>query len=100
MRQWRIRRTSSSTWIGTSTTAGAADRGTVCVEDDGVGMAPEMLSGLFQPFRQADASLNRAQGGLGLGLALAKGIVDLHGGEISAWSAGSGDGPRRPERLG
>jgi PAS domain S-box-containing protein len=77
----------------------AAGRGTVRVEDDGVGMAPELLSSLFQAFRQADVTLNRAQGGLGLGLALAKGIVDLHGGEISARSAGPGQGSVFEVRL-
>jgi len=55
-------------------------------------MDPEMVSRLFQPFSQADATLDRSKGGLGLGLALAKGLVELHGGEITAYSAGPGKG--------
>lgn len=69
-----------------------AGRATVRVADDGMGMSPELLLGLFQPFRQADATLNRPGGGLGLGLALVKGIVELHGGDVSARSAGPGLG--------
>jgi len=62
------------------------------VADTGVGMAPDMLSRLFQPFSQADSSLDRSKGGLGLGLALVKGLVALHGGDITAKSAGLGKG--------
>lgn len=62
------------------------------VIDTGVGIAPEMLSRLFQPFMQADTTLDRSRGGLGLGLALSKGLVELHGGDVSAYSAGIGKG--------
>jgi len=69
------------------------------VTDDGVGMAPETLAGLFQPFMQADKTLVRSAGGLGLGLALVKGLVELHGGEVSAHSEGLGKGAEFVVRL-
>ena len=56
----------------------------------GVGIPPEMLARLFQPFMQAETTLDRSRGGLGLGLALVKGLVELHGGEVSAHSDGPG----------
>jgi PAS domain S-box-containing protein len=62
------------------------------VTDTGVGMSEETLPGLFEPFIQADTSLDHAAGGLGLGLALVKGLVELHGGEVSVSSAGLGEG--------
>jgi PAS domain S-box-containing protein len=62
------------------------------VEDNGIGMDPEMLERLFEPFSQADRSLARSRGGLGLGLALVKGLVELHGGTVEASSRGSGEG--------
>lgn len=71
-----------------------ADRACVAVVDDGVGIAPEMLERVFTPFTQVDSSLDRSQGGLGLGLALVKSLVSLHDGEVSASSAGLGRGCR------
>jgi signal transduction histidine kinase/ActR/RegA family two-component response regulator len=65
-----------------------AAQAVLVVEDSGIGMEPEILSRLFEPFSQADGSLDRSRGGLGLGLALVKGLVDLHGGDIRAESAG------------
>jgi len=62
------------------------------VEDTGVGMDPEILARLFQPFSQADQTLDRSRGGLGLGLALVKGLVELHGGSVEAGSDGGGKG--------
>lgn len=62
------------------------------VTDSGVGIAPGMLSRVFEPFAQVDTSLDRAQGGLGLGLALVQGIVQLHGGSVEARSKGPGLG--------
>ncbi len=64
----------------------------VQVRDDGAGIAPETLSELFEPFVQAETSLDRSHGGLGLGLALAKNLVELHGGEVRAASPGLGQG--------
>jgi len=71
----------------------------VRVVDDGVGMAPEILARLFQPFMQAEHTLDRSQGGLGLGLALVKGLVELHGGRVSAYSEGPGRGTEFLVRL-
>jgi two-component system CheB/CheR fusion protein len=62
------------------------------VTDDGIGIEPHMVRRIFDPFTQADASLTRRYGGLGLGLAIAKGIVERHGGEIEARSRGLGKG--------
>ena len=74
-------------------------RAVIQVADTGVGMVPEMIARLFQPFAQADSTLDRSKGGLGLGLALAKGLVDLHGGDITARSAGLGQGAEFVVRL-
>ena len=65
---------------------------TISVSDDGIGMAREMLPHLFEMFYQATPALQRSQGGLGVGLSLARGIVELHGGKIEARSAGLGRG--------
>jgi signal transduction histidine kinase len=62
------------------------------VRDTGVGIAPGMLERVFEPFVQGESSLARTDGGLGLGLALVKGIVQLHGGTVRAESAGRGQG--------
>ncbi len=64
----------------------------VRVRDDGVGIAPDARKRLFEPFAQAADALERNRGGLGLGLALAKGLVDLHGGTIAAGSGDVGGG--------
>jgi signal transduction histidine kinase len=69
------------------------------VADTGVGMKPETLAGLFEPFMQAEVTLERSKGGLGLGLALVKGIVELHGGAIEAKSEGLGHGTEFLVRL-
>jgi PAS domain S-box-containing protein len=62
------------------------------VADSGQGIAPDFLPHVFERFRQADASVSRAQGGLGLGLAIVRHLVELHGGTIEAKSAGAGQG--------
>jgi len=64
------------------------------VEDSGQGIAPELLPHVFDRFRQGDSSITRHTGGLGLGLALVREIVTLHGGTVSAYSAGVGRGAR------
>jgi CheY-like chemotaxis protein len=62
------------------------------VQDTGRGIAPEFLPHVFERFRQADASTTRAVGGLGLGLAICRQLVELHGGTIRAQSPGAGGG--------
>jgi two-component system CheB/CheR fusion protein len=69
------------------------------VADTGVGIDADTLAHLFEPFAQADRSLDRSRGGLGLGLALVKGLVELHGGEVAAQSRGPGAGARFTVRL-
>jgi signal transduction histidine kinase len=69
------------------------------VRDEGAGIAPQLLPVIFEPFTQADRTLARSQGGLGLGLALVKGMVELHGGKVSARSAGPGKGATFEVRL-
>jgi two-component system CheB/CheR fusion protein len=62
------------------------------VRDEGMGIEPALLGRIFRPFEQADTSLARHRGGLGLGLALVDGLVTLHGGRVSASSGGLGQG--------
>jgi signal transduction histidine kinase len=62
------------------------------VRDTGIGIAPEMLPHVFEPFTQVEGSRERSQEGLGLGLSLVKGLVELHGGQVRAESAGIGHG--------
>ncbi len=69
------------------------------VLDDGIGLPRDMLPRLFQPFTQADESLHRSTGGLGLGLALVKGLTELHGGTVDARSEGPGRGAEFTLRL-
>jgi PAS domain S-box-containing protein len=71
-----------------------ADAGTaeILVRDTGQGITSEFVPHVFDRFRQADSSTTRPHGGLGLGLAIAKSIVELHGGSITAASRGSGQG--------
>jgi PAS domain S-box-containing protein len=79
------------------------------VRDDGIGMAEEHLSRIFDMFAQVDTSLERSRGGLGIGLTLVKTLVDMHGGAVTASSGGLGQGsefsvrlpvaPSAPERL-
>jgi signal transduction histidine kinase/CheY-like chemotaxis protein len=65
---------------------------TVTVRDTGVGIAPDLLPHIFDTLTQADATLDRLHGGLGLGLALVKGLTELHGGAVQAHSEGLGRG--------
>ncbi|HEX4896708.1 MAG TPA: ATP-binding protein, partial [Solimonas sp.] len=65
---------------------------TIRVKDEGAGIAPEFLPHMFDLFAQADQSLDRSQGGLGIGLTLVKHLVELHGGRVWAHSEGLGKG--------
>jgi two-component system CheB/CheR fusion protein len=65
---------------------------TVSVRDTGIGMEPELLTRVFEPFSQAERGPDRSRGGLGLGLALVKALVEMHGGSVDAFSAGLGRG--------
>jgi signal transduction histidine kinase len=65
---------------------------TISVQDQGVGIDPAFLPHIFELFAQADQSLDRSQGGLGIGLTLVKHLVELHGGRVSARSEGAGRG--------
>lgn len=71
----------------------------ITVSDTGIGIEPGYLSVVFEAFSQADSSLDRTRGGLGLGLALVKGLVELHGGDVQASSAGVGRGTEFTIRL-
>jgi CheY-like chemotaxis protein len=68
--------------------------GKACIEvrDNGIGMAPELTERVFDLFAQAERSVDRAMGGLGLGLALVKSLVELHGGSVACASPGLGKG--------
>jgi two-component system CheB/CheR fusion protein len=77
----------------------ATDHVLIRVRDGGAGMAPELLPTIFEPFVQADRSLERSQGGLGIGLTLVKKIIDLHGGSVTATSPGVGHGSEFIVRL-
>jgi PAS domain S-box-containing protein len=77
----------------------ATGRAEIRVTDTGPGLSADVLARLFQPFAQASATLDRSRGGLGLGLALVKGLVELHGGEVHASSPGEGRGSTFLVRL-
>ncbi|HZF10923.1 MAG TPA: ATP-binding protein [Thermoanaerobaculia bacterium] len=69
------------------------------VRDSGIGIAPDFLDYVFDRFRQADSSTTRAHGGLGLGLAIVRHLVELHGGTVTAASSGAGGGATFTVRL-
>jgi PAS domain S-box-containing protein len=71
----------------------------VRVRDNGIGIAADQLERIFQMFTQVDASLARSSGGLGIGLALVKKLVELHGGTVAVHSAGIGQGSEFVVRL-
>jgi len=84
------------TWL---TVEAADDELTIKVRDTGEGISDELLARLFEPFVQAEETLDRTQGGLGLGLAVLKGLAELHGGTVSARSEGPGKGAEFVVRL-
>jgi PAS domain S-box-containing protein len=86
-------------WVELRLAAEADGPAAITVRDSGIGIAADLLPHLFETFTQADRSLDRSRGGLGLGLALARGLVELHGGTIEAASPGSGRGSTFTVRL-
>jgi PAS domain S-box-containing protein len=68
------------------------DDAVIRVQDNGVGIPPEMLERVFQLFAQVGRTIDRSQGGLGIGLSLVRSLVELHGGSVTADSAGAGQG--------
>ncbi len=75
------------------------DDALVGIRDNGAGIPPQMLDQIFEMFRQVDQTLDRAHGGLGLGLTLVKRLVELHGGSVAAQSQGEGRGSEFTVRL-
>jgi signal transduction histidine kinase/ActR/RegA family two-component response regulator len=69
------------------------------VRDSGIGISPDMLGRIFEPFTQVESSRKRSEGGLGLGLPLVRSLVALHGGTVEAHSAGPGRGSEFLVRL-
>jgi CheY-like chemotaxis protein len=83
----------------------AGDEAIVSVRDEGIGIPPELLDRVFDLFVQETRSLDRAQGGLGIGLTMVRSLVRMHGGSVRAFSEGPGRGsevvvrlPRAPAR--
>jgi len=81
------------------TMAAVGDEVEVRVSDNGIGISAEQMPRLFEMFRQGDAIAERASSGMGIGLSLARGLVDMHGGTIRATSAGVGRGSEFVVRL-
>ena len=77
----------------------AGDEVLVRVRDTGFGIPPNVLPHVFELFTQADRTLDRAQGGLGIGLTLVKRLVEMHGGSVEAHSEGPGKGSEFTVRL-
>ena len=78
---------------------GADDTVELKVRDTGIGIAPDFLPHVFDRFRQADASMTREHGGLGIGLAIVHELASLHGGSVTAESDGLGKGATFSVRL-
>ncbi|HUG22197.1 hybrid sensor histidine kinase/response regulator [Piscinibacter sp.] len=81
------------------TLAATLQEASIAVQDDGVGISPELMPEIFDLFTQGSRAIDRNQGGLGLGLALVKHLVGLHGGSIGATSDGLGHGSTFTVRL-
>lgn len=85
--------------VSITLTLAADEHAIIEVRDDGAGIRGELLAKLFQPLVQDERTISQSQGGLGLGLALVKGLVELHGGTVSAASDGPGRGSVFTVRL-
>jgi signal transduction histidine kinase len=85
-----------SIWLTTHRERSSA---VITVRDTGIGISRDMLGQIFQPFTQVDTSVERRQGGLGIGLTLVQRLVSLHGGTVTAYSAGRGCGSTFEVRL-
>jgi len=94
-----VKFTSQGGRVTASVRRGGEDEVEVAVIDTGEGIAADFLPFIFEPFRQADVKLARGHGGLGLGLAISRQLVELHGGTIRASSAGVGQGATFVVRL-
>jgi signal transduction histidine kinase len=77
----------------------SGDEAVIAVEDNGVGIPRHMLDDVFQMFTQVNRTLDRSQGGLGIGLALVRNLIELHGGTVVADSGGDDRGSRFTVRL-
>lgn len=86
-----VKFTPDAGWIEVAVAA-RAGRAYLTVRDNGIGIGPEFLPDVFAPFRQADASMTRAERGLGLGLSIVRRLVDMHGGTVQVESEGPGRG--------
>lgn len=83
-------------WLDASAGAGEV---VISVRDTGIGIAPDLLPSIFDLFAQAERSLDRSQGGLGIGLTLVRKLIELHGGQVRASSPGIGQGSDFTIRL-
>ena len=80
-------------------TRAEAEAAVISVSDNGIGISRELLPRIFDLFVQSDRSLDRSEGGLGIGLSLVKDLVEMHGGTVTATSEGIGKGSEFVVRL-
>jgi signal transduction histidine kinase len=80
-------------------TAEEADEAVLTITDNGPGISPDLLPHIFDLFVQSERTLDRSQGGLGIGLSLVKRLIEMHGGRVAARSPGAGEGSTFEVRL-